>query len=249
MGRLFTKANSEYFEFDSAPVTDFPFTFSCWFKATTSTANMQLMAIADKDAPNYWNRLFTTTANNIRCQTRAGGPNQHGTTSNTFSDGAWHHALGVWPDYASRTAVLDGDYGSAGTNSITMAIDNMDRVSLGRLGDSSPAAYYDGAMAEVAIYNAALDQAHGEMLAKGISPLLVKPENLTLYMPLNMPAGDEFDYVGLMTLTDYNSVTETDHPRVYNPMSAMTVVPSATTTASLIGGKLIGGGILSGRLM
>lgn len=220
MARLFTAANSEYLEIDSPPVTDFPFTFACWFKATTSTANMQLMAIADKDAPNYWNRLFTTTGNQIRAQTRAGGPNQHATTSNTFSDGAWHHALGVWPDADSRTAVLDGNYGSSATNSITMSIANMDRISLGRLGDSSPAAYYNGAMAEVAVWNVALSQTQGETLSKGFSPLLVKPESLVLYMPMNRPSGNEVDYINLLTLTDYNTVTDTDHPRIYNPKNA-----------------------------
>ena len=249
MGRLIDITNNEFFEFDSAPVTDFPFTFGCWFRADSSTSNMTLMAIANKDVTNYWTRLFLTSTNYVRCQTRSGGGNLHGTTSNQYTDGQWHHALGVWASDTSRVAILDGDYGDSGSSTSLSETTGMDRLSLGRLGDSTAAAYFDGGMAEVAIWNVALAQAEGEMLAKGISPLLVRPQSLILYMPLNMPSGDELDYVGLMTLTDNNTVTATDHPRVYNPTSAMMGVPSATTTSSLIGGKLIGGGILSGRLM
>ncbi|KKK59939.1 hypothetical protein LCGC14_3029330, partial [marine sediment metagenome] len=85
-------------------------------------------------------------------------------------------------------------------------------VSIGRSGISTPQSYMDESIAEVAIWNVALSNAEVALLAKGFSPLLIKPESLVSYWPL--VRDDDNDWIGGFDLTAFNTPTVSDHPPV-----------------------------------
>jgi hypothetical protein len=90
----------------------------------------------------------------------------------------------------------------------------IDRISIGRLGRLNPAAYMDGLLAEVAIWNAALSDEEVASLAAGFSPLLVKPENLVVYVPLVRTIQD---VVGGLGFTATGTVVAEHPPKIFLP--------------------------------
>ncbi|ESY37883.1 hypothetical protein X747_24775 [Mesorhizobium sp. LNJC384A00] len=80
--------------------------------------------------------------------------------------------------------------------------------SLGALDGG--AQFSNGEVAEVAVWKAALNADEFNALAKGFSPRRIRPASLVAYLPL---VRDTLDLFGI-ALTEINSPTVTDHPRV-----------------------------------
>jgi hypothetical protein len=76
---------------------------------------------------------------------------------------------------------------------------------------ASPGLYYNGIMAECAIYAAALGLPEAQQFHAGYSPAHVRPDALLHHWPLVRDLGDR---VGGATLTPVNSPTINVHPRV-----------------------------------
>lgn len=73
-------------------------------------------------------------------------------------------------------------------------------------------AFGNGRYAEVGIWNAALTAAEVASLAKGMTCDKIRPQNLVFYAPL---VRDLIDAKGGLTITNNNSSTVAEHPRVY----------------------------------
>jgi hypothetical protein len=111
--------------------------------------------------------------------------------------------------------------------------------------------YFKGHLAESAIWAAELTAAEIEQLAAGYSPLCVRPQSLVFYAPLfgrGGAAGNEEEWVGGRTLTQNDSPTVTDHPRIIYPkrhiwIPVSTGAPSAFKPAwARRSSQIIGGG-------
>ena len=70
----------------------------------------------------------------------------------------------------------------------------------------------DGKIAEVGIWNAALTAEEIASLADGMTCDKVRPQSLVFYAPL---VRDLIDYKGGLAITNTNTATVADHPRVY----------------------------------
>ena len=70
----------------------------------------------------------------------------------------------------------------------------------------------DGRIAEVGIWNAALTQPEIASLANGMTCDKVRPQSLVFYAPLIRTLQD---LKGGLTITNNNTATVADHPRVY----------------------------------
>ena len=81
------------------------------------------------------------------------------------------------------------------------------RTSAGTLGQ-----FHDGLIAEVGIWNVALTQPEIASLAAGYTCDKVRPQSLVFYSPLirNLQ-----DVRGGLTITNNNTATVANHPRVY----------------------------------
>lgn len=76
----------------------------------------------------------------------------------------------------------------------------------------SPVTLYDGLIAEVGIWNAALTPAEVASLAKGMTCDKIRPQNLAFYAPL---VRDLNTQKGGLIITNNNGATVATHPRVY----------------------------------
>lgn len=221
MARLFDDGSSEYLERDSAPATATPLTIACWFYQddVAIATNRALLGIFDRSVTNQWFVLKTQMDASynkfVHAETRSSSGWDRATATAQFSGNTWHHAAAVFTSPTSRTVYLDG--GNSATNTTSATPSGLDRISVARLGDSSPGNYFSGRIAEVAIWNVALTDAEVAILAADYSPLFVRPQNLVAYWSLIRD--EDQDRVGGYDLTAFNTPSIAAHPAVYYPVS------------------------------
>ena len=228
MARDFDNGSSEYLEIDSAPVTAAPLTIAAWGNVDETWQSGVIASLVDASSGDNWFLVRTKYQSgpgeytcNVYARSSDGLPEVDSTT--TFAIGGWHHLCGVFASASSRSAYLDG--GAKATITDTITPSGIDRTSIGRIGDSTPAGYFEGKIAEVGIWNAALTDAEVAILAKGYSPLLVRPQSLVFYAPLIRD--EDRDIVGGLALTPVNTPSIAAHPRVIYPAPRYTFIQAA----------------------
>lgn len=167
---------------------------------------------------------FPGSLTKARCGTKAGGTAANATTTTTITDTNWHSVVGEITAANARQVWLDnGGNGSSSTS-----------LTPGTLTKTTAGAYDNGGtiggnvaheLADIAVWSVALTSDERASLAAGVSPLLIRPDKLEIYLPL-MRGGN--DYMGgAFTVTD---ATVADHPRVYMPSRAQQLVKTAAST-------------------
>jgi hypothetical protein len=215
MARKFDDGDSEYLKIDSAPITAPPFTIACWFYADDTSIPMCMFDITNSG--DGFQR-FTLRARGAI----AGDPitfycNTHAQTTTGYTINTWHHACAVAYDTDDRACLIDG--GSKGTDNNEQAPVGLDRMDIGRLGDSTPSEYFSGRIAEVGLWDAALSDDEVAILAQGFSPPFVRPQNLVAYWPLIRDTDD--DIIGGYSMTAFNGPTVGAHPPMIYPVRAL----------------------------
>ena len=147
----FDRPNSEYLEIDSAPVTTAPFTVSALFNPVTLYYYEELFTLCDKDVNNdYWRVTVSGPRPGKPIEMHAyDGIYHYAGTSSSFSASTWQHAAGVESASNNRSVYLDGS--NKGTNTGESTPDNVDRVSIGRLGNTLNINYFLGYIEEFRI--------------------------------------------------------------------------------------------------
>ena len=167
---------------------------------------------------------FPGSLTKARCGTKAGGSASNATSSTTITDTNWHSVVGEITSASARQVWLDnGGNGSSSTS-----------LTPGTLTKTTAGAYDNGGtlggnvaheLADVAVWSVTLTSDERASLAAGVSPLLIRPDKLEIYLPL-MRGGN--DYMGgAFTVTN---ATVADHPRVYMPSRAQQLVKTAAST-------------------
>ena len=132
------------------------------------------------------------------------------------------HACGVKDGNGANTlrvylnGVLDGQ--TFGTGAIVTGGAN---IAIGRRHHTSQP--FDGAIGEVAIWAAALTVPEIVALAKGFSPLMIRPDSLLSYWPVLGNDSPEPDYISSLGAGAVGTVPKSEHPEVYRPRSAIYV--------------------------
>ena len=224
MSRAFVSSSSQYLAVvGTPPVIDVPVTLACWMYCTQDTATQGLMGICDESAPNGYigiSVLGDEEGDPVRAfqYGKTGSKYAYADSTIAYSANTWQHVCGVLAGDADRSVYLDG--GNKGTDA-TDAVDvsTWDVISIAGMRDSSPGYYFDGRICEAAVWNVALSDAEAAILAKGFSPLFVRPANLVAYCPL---IRTDQDWAGGYNMTAYNSPTFGDHaPKVIYPVPAV----------------------------
>lgn len=138
-----------------------------------------------------------------------GGDFTFQTPSVGINTGAWYHVL-LRRSGSTVTFWLNGVSNASWTGSGTTT--NANTIFMGESmggGDN-----VDGSFAELAIWNDDLDDAEVAALAKAISPGLIRPGNIRLYMPL---LGNDSPEVSQWRghTASVNGASKQDHPRIY----------------------------------
>jgi len=208
MARLFDDGSSEYCEIDSAVVSSEPFSMACWFYSDDIVNRQAAMCICDKDVTHQYHVLrleANDTGDPLIALSWDGSTNEAKTTSG-YSANTWHHGCGVWAASNDRRAYLDGE--NKGTNSNSASISNLDRISVGRAGDSTPGYYMSGRLCECVVYDVALSDTEVAWLAAKYSPLFVRPDHIKAYWAFSI---DDQDWMGDYDLSPQNTPSWAAH--------------------------------------
>lgn len=232
MARNFDRASSHFLEHAVALVTAAPFTFAAWIKTSNVTDVQTIMNVErSTTSADGWQLSVRgdVAGDPIRWQSQRSTVSSCDTTTG-ITAGTWHHAAGVEAAGNSRTVYLDG--GNSATNGTSKVPTNIDVTAIGRRSNGTPTNYFDGDIAEAAIWNVALSAADVAALAKGVSPFFVRPGNIIAYWPLIGRFSPENDLTDGSAMTVTGSVVA-DHPRIYYPAQPQIIhVAAAAATVT-----------------
>jgi hypothetical protein len=215
MARTFTSASQQWLSAASAPVTDVPLTICCWAKGNAQFAGLVSVG-SEVSGGGYYYRLATDTNGTINAfsvNLSLNAANIAASTS-SFMNGSWFHAAAVFSADNSRTVYLDAGSSANNTNSVDVDSSFVTQVRIGRrhLQTGNATGFFTGDIAEVGIWNAALTAAEIASLAKGMTCDKVRPQSLVFYAPL---IRELQDLRGGLAITNNNTATVANHPRVY----------------------------------
>lgn len=207
---------TNYLTVGSTPITAVPLTLVAWFNSTSIAADNYIVSINEATDDHF--ALCASgnqTGDPIRAATRVAGTESLAATSAAYSANVWTHAAAVFDitTATDRTALING--GSAGTNTTNRTPTGLNRISIGIRDLTLKEQPMNGQIAEVAIYNTNLSTANVAILAGGMCPLRVLPQNLVAYWPL-YHTGALQDLIGGRTMTITGSLTNgASHPRIF----------------------------------
>jgi hypothetical protein len=144
----------------------------------------------------------------------------------------------VFLSATSRTVYLDGVAGTTNTTNRTVGTTNT--IALG--SDSAQNVFFDGQVAEVAVWNTDLTTSEIASLAKGFSPLHVRRQNLRIYAPL-VASTQEILQASSFSAT-FGSPTLFVHPRVIRPRRRLIVPKTAGGAVNLTAPLISSGSII-----
>ena len=208
--------SSQHLSTASSPIDTltYPFAIACQFRPSNTTSTGVIVSLAPSTG-SYWSVVAagTIAGDPVAAYHSSGTVAANaGLSTSGYSASVWNHGCAVFSSVSSRTAYLNGD--AAGTNTTTASkllaateINIAARRLNGALGT-----YFNGQVAEVGIWNAALTQPEIASLAGGMTCDKVRPQSLVFYAPL---VRNLQDVKGGLTITNNNTATVAAHPRVY----------------------------------
>jgi hypothetical protein len=199
---------NQYMEVATA-VANRPCTMAAWgYLDTTSGSAKDIVSVSSKTTLSVLRLNVDTGQYRIADQGNVNAVANGG----TVSAGIWNHFAGVFASGSSRTPYTNGVSGTANTTTVASITPTVTNIGAFYAGTSTPIQFFDGRIAEVGIWNAALTAAEIASLAKGMTPDKIRPQSLVFYAPL---VRNLQDTKGGLTITNINGATVANHPRVY----------------------------------
>lgn len=201
MARSFN-GTTQYGEYAGAVLTAIPLTLAAWCFMATSKSGSPLCIAASGTTFDFFGLFVQGTASGVQAATGSSGASSAATTTAHPSAGVWFHVCGVFAAAASRTIYLNG--GSPASNAGSRTPASLDRTSIARRANSSPANVWGGLVADAAVWSDTLTASEVAALAAGVSPLRIRPASLVDYWPLQGIDSPERSWVSgghAMTLT------------------------------------------------
>jgi hypothetical protein len=163
--------------------------------------------------------LLFLDSGNDKVSARKGNVSTSGTAVSTLDPGAgvWSHAAGTFNSSTSRFAFLNGVKSTENTTSISFGA-ALTRTGLFHNARSSQDFVYEGELAFAGIWDVVLTDGEIMALAKGLSPLHVRPQSLKGYWPIygnDSPEPDRGKNRYDMTIS--GTLNKATNPRIYKP--------------------------------
>lgn len=216
MAYVFVAASTQYLNTSTSPVSALPFTLFAHFYPTRNTVRENIFSPnVNSGTDNTLSMLeydATVVGKPVRATYRVALSAVETADSTTApTQNAWNAAMAVFTSSSSRSIYLNG--GNSATNSNTATGTPIyDRVSIAALLRATAALYFDGRVAETAIWSVALNTSEMASLAKGFKPSRIRPQSLVFYAPL---VRNLQDIKAGRAITNNNTATVGNHPRVY----------------------------------
>ena len=200
MAYEFTAASSQYLS-AGATATDLPFTMSCW---VTAPVNALVGCMAFSNGTTL--RIILGLSNNQSFLQTDGVFQRSGST---YTPDAWTHIAATARSGSNGArAWLNG---SGGTTFTPVSFTATETI-IGARRNTTVGAFHTGLIADAAVWNEELTADEIKSLSAGMTADKVRPQSLVFYAPL---VRDLIDYKGGLTITNNNTATVANHPRVY----------------------------------
>lgn len=222
---VFSIAN--YLKIDSGIITATPLTIAARVYPTAVTshqfiAGLYYTSAGIGTAHDGWAFRIAITTGNIEAICGNGVTNATAVSASGVTTNAWNHIVAKFVSSTSRYAYLNGVAGSQNTGNIAPSA-NPDKTAIGvqiREDGSLNQAATASRIAEVGFWNTDLTDAEIAALAKGVSPLLIRFQNLVAYYPLirGDSSGDEPNPKdAAYKMTEQGTISVQPHPPVFMP--------------------------------
>ena len=207
----------QYFDLQSVTINGgsfFPCTFSCWMKTTDLTKNAVLVCHDDGSYQQNMSEFRGGIAGDYVAALCYDGAWDLAVSTLGVSNDTWHHVLVVFNSTTDRRVYLDGANKGTDANTCNSAPGGAEDIGIGcRFPTGTPSLFFDGRLAEVAIWDVALSDANAVTLAGDNFASTVEAGNLLEYWHLKGDANSDGG-TGGHNLTAYNTPTfdAADHP-------------------------------------
>lgn len=172
---------SDYFQSAAPPVTAYPFTVSLWvWLSGLPAAAVAPWFCGQNGATSNYFAIEVDTSGRPRAVVR-NTTIYNATALSAMQPRTWHNIVAVFSSATLRTCYLDGTQAGTNTDNATPTTNS---EAVGRMGDSTPSGYLNGAVAQMGIWNVALNA--NEVALLGLhrwAPPLVRLPNLVVYRP------------------------------------------------------------------
>lgn len=215
MARLFDDGLGHYASYGAAILTAAPITLSMWVYPD-SGVEMGYAWFPTASTDNSF--LFGSSGTGVYWRNRRNTTDASATTANSYNSNAWNHVVGVEISASSRSCMLNG--GTIATDSTNQTPSGtINNFYIGTYTGGGSAKPMSGRIAEIGLWNVALTADEQMALAKGFSPLLIRPQSLQGYWPIDGISSPEIDrWNSRRNLTLNGSPAKADGPRMYLPM-------------------------------
>lgn len=207
-----------------------PVIIAGWFKSDSDSAAQAIASLADKDSDVDYRVLGLRGdlgGDPVIAQERDTDDIGEAQTSTGYTIGVWHHAIAEFIATSSRKVLIDGS--NEGTNSVVVIAENLDKTAIGVICRNTLAWFFDGKLAEIAMWDATLNDQQKADLANGVKPSSIDPTNLLAYWSLRENANDGSGNNKHLTIVGSPSFDTEDHPEMGN------LVGSSDTTFAVSG--------------
>lgn len=211
-----------------AVVQTWPLTMHGRIRLTSGNDGLShcILGLFEASSTNGFRLEVVNSAGNMiaRSVSRAGGAAATANGTTFANDSNWHSVVGEVTAANARQVWLDN--GGNASNSTSLTPSTLTKTSIGAYNNGGTiSGNIAHELADVAVWSGTLTADERAALASGVSPLLIRPDILEIYLPL-MRGGN--DYMGgAFTVTAASVV---DHPRVYMPSRAQQLVKTAAST-------------------
>ena len=174
-----------------------------------------MLALNQNSSPNHRFTIYrgadnrfhgqAFTATNVILPLANNGP--------TISTNTWYHVAAAFYTSGGNPTLQTYINGSSQGTATVGAENTLNEILIGaRRGGGAVGLYWDGQLAECAVYDTDLTDDEIASLADGMTCDKVRPQSLVFYAPL---VRNLQDVKGGLTITNNNTATVANHPRVY----------------------------------
>ncbi len=168
-------------------------------RRTATGAHDTLACFSNDGASNQYCEGGARSTNNFRVVVRDGGTSQ--LEGGAFTTNTEFHCGYAWWSIDNDASMALYRNGAESSRSSASDPPSLNRFALGCLYASAISQYWKGEMWDWAAWNVQLTAAEFAYLATGISPLMVRPQNLLGYWPMHDTNNPGHDYLGQHNLT------------------------------------------------
>jgi len=214
MSLVLDSAGEEYVVAEAQTITAKPVTISAWVKSTTIAISQTVVCLLKWATQDEYLllQLRGAVAGDPAAALEYATAWKLAESSTGYTVNTWHHIAATFVSSTERSVWIDGGSKITNTDEQNVNFTLLDRIYIG--AHKVDSGFFDGKLAEVAIWNAELTDAQILDLANGNVPVNIESDNLRAYWKLldsyRLTAGNMVH----LTVGNGTPSFSSDHPSV-----------------------------------